>query len=143
MLKRLSLIMLASTLCAGLLAAPVSAEAMTEERKLEFLEAMCAGLERESRCAAFGKTYIGLSLDWMVFEACSFSGGRETMVTCFDRAAQMASEATGEPRYAKQLAFCHRFPEDSELDLVVRCYREGFKYSQEFIEDKYDHLNDQ
>ena len=113
-------------------------EELSKAQKQEFLQAICEGLENGPRCMSSGTLAIDLSINWVMFEACSYSGGRKTMAKCFDRATKLAGELTGDERYAETNTYCHRFKGDEIDDAIVRCYREGFKYSEIFINNKYD-----
>ena len=115
-----------------------SNEEISKPQKLEFLQAICEGLENSPRCMSSGTLAIDLSINWVMFEACSYSGGRKTMAKCFDRATKLAGEMTGDERYAENIIYCHRFKGDEIDDAIVRCYREGFKYSDIFINNKYN-----
>ena len=107
----------------------LAAESLTEDDKVRFLEAICQNVPRESRCLNSGKLVLGLSIGWIMFEGCSVSGEVEAMVTCFDKASLLAAELTGDEEFHEQYRYCHRFQGDHNEDAIVRCYREGFKYS--------------
>ncbi len=132
---------------AGLLAflaasgSPIAGEEPTRAQKTEFLSALCDGLENAERCLSSGKIVLDLSLDWVMFEACSYSGENPTMVRCFDRGTSMAASLTGDPKYRENLAYCHRFQGEGTNDATVRCYREGFKYPERFLNEKYGNRN--
>ena len=134
-------------LAAGLLAfvaasaSPIAGEEVTRTQKTKFLSTLCDGLENAERCLSSGEIVLGLSLDWVMFEACSFSGGNGTMVRCFDRGTTMAAALTGDPKYRENLAYCHRFQGVETDDATVRCYREGFKYPERFLNEKYGNRN--
>ena len=128
---RCSLIrLLAVSLLAVLLASPsLTADSLAEEDKVRFLESICQNVQRESRCINSGKLVLGLSIGWIMFEGCSVSGEVETMVACFDKASLLAAELTGDQEFHNQYRHCHRFQGHHNEDAIVRCYREGFKYS--------------
>jgi hypothetical protein len=107
----------------------VAAESLTEDDKLRFLESICQNVQRESRCLNSGKLVLGLSIGWVMFEGCSASGEVEAMAACFDKASLLAAELTGNQEFHRQYRHCHRFQGDHNEDAIVRCYREGFKYS--------------
>ncbi len=111
------------------LSSSLAVEALTEDDKVRFLESICHNLQRESRCINSGKLVLALSIGWIMFEGCSVSGEVETMVACFDKASLLAAELTGDQEFHKQYRHCHRFQGDHNEDAIVRCYREGFKYS--------------
>ena len=129
-MRRTSIRLLAVSLLALSCFSPsLAAESLTEDDKVRFLESICQNVQRESRCLNSGKLVLGLSIGWIMFEGCSVSGEVETMVACFDKASLLAAELTGDPEFKKQYRYCHRFQGDHNEDAVVRCYREGFKYS--------------
>ena len=107
----------------------LAAESLTEHDKVRFLESICQNVQRESRCLSSGRLVIGLSIGWIMFEGCSVSGEVETMAACFDKASLLAAELTGDHEFREQYRHCHRFQGDHNEDAIVRCYREGFKYS--------------
>lgn len=108
---------------------PLAAQPLNANDKLRFLESICQNVQRESRCLNSGKLVLGLSIGWIMFEGCSASGEVETIVACFDKASLLAAELTGDQGFHKQSRHCHRFQGDHTEDAIVRCYREGFKYS--------------
>ena len=63
---------------AGLLAflaasgSPIAGEEPTRAQKTVFLSALCDGLENAERCLSSGRIVLDLSLDWVMFEACSY-----------------------------------------------------------------------
>ena len=107
----------------------LAAESLSEDDKVRFLESICQNAERESRCLSSGKLVLGLSIGWIMFEGCSASGEVGAMAACFDKASLLAAELTGDQGFHKQYRYCHRFQGDHNEDAIVRCYREGFKYS--------------
>ena len=129
-MRRSLIQLLAVSLLAVLLVSPsFAAESLAEADKLRFLESICQNVQRESRCINSGKLVLGLSIGWIMFEGCSVSGEVETMVACFDKASLLAAELTGDREFHNQYRHCHRFQGDHNEDAIVRCYREGFKYS--------------
>ena len=129
-MRRLLIRLLAVSLLAVFLTSPsLAAESLTEDDKVCFLESICQNVQRESRCINSGKLVLGLSIGWIMFEGCSVSGEVEAMVACFDKASLLAAELTGDQEFHKQYRYCHRFQGDHNEDAIVRCYREGFKYS--------------
>lgn len=129
-MRRSLIQLLAVALLAALLVSPsLAAESLAEDDKVRFLEAICKNVQRESRCISSGKLVLGLSIGWIMFEGCSVSGEVETMVACFDKASLLAAELTGDQVFHDQYRHCHRFQGDHNEDAIVRCYREGFKYS--------------
>ena len=118
-----------SLLVVCLISPSLAAESLTEDDKVRFLESVCQNVQRESRCLNSGKLVLGLSIGWIMFEGCSASGEVETMVACFDKASLLAAALTGDQEFHKQYRHCHRFRGDHNQDAIVRCYREGFKYS--------------
>lgn len=129
-MRRSLIRLLAVSLLAVLLASPsLTADSLAEEDKVRFLESICQNVQRESRCINSGKLVLGLSIGWIMFEGCSVSGEVETMVACFDKASLLAAELTGDQEFHNQYRHCHRFQGDHNEDAIVRCYREGFKYS--------------
>ena len=134
-MRRTSIRLLAVSLLALSCFSPsLAAESLTEDDKMRFLESICQNVQRESRCLNSGKLVLGLSIGWIMFEGCSVSGEVETMVACFDKASLLAAELTGDPEFQKQYRYCHRFRGDHNEDAIVRCYREGFKYSVHTLE---------
>lgn len=122
--------LLACSLFVFLCFSPSSAmESLTEEDKSRFLDTICRDAPREGRCLSSGRLVLGLSLSWIMFEGCSASGEAEAMAACFDRAYLLAAELTGDQEFQSQYQHCHRFQGDHNEDAVVRCYREGFKYT--------------
>ena len=107
----------------------VAMESLTEDDKARFLESICRDAPREGRCLSSGRLVIGLSISWIMFEGCSASGEAGAMATCFDRAYLLAAELTGDQEFQSQYQHCHRFQGDHNEDAIVRCYREGFKYT--------------
>ena len=99
---------------------------------------MCNGLEKRYTWMSSGRVAIERAMNWVVLEAGSYSGGHKTMAKCFDRETKLAGEMTGDERYAETIIYCHRFKGDEIDDAIVRCYREGFKYSDIFINNKYN-----
>ena len=129
-MRRSLIQLLVVSLLAVLLASPsLAAESLAVADKLHFLESICQNVQRESRCINSGKLVLGLSIGWIMFEGCSVSGEVETMVACFDKASLLAAELTGDQEFHNQYRHCHRFQGDHNEDAIVRCYREGFKYS--------------
>ena len=129
-MRRSLIRLLAVSLLAILWVSPsLAAESLAEADKVRFLESICQNVQRESRCINSGKLVLGLSIGWIMFEGCSVSGEVETMVACFDRASLLAAELTGDQEFRKQYRHCHRFQGDHNEDAIVRCYREGFKYT--------------
>ena len=129
-MRRTSIRLLAVSLLALSCFSPsLAAESLTGDDKVRFLESICQNVQRESRCLNSGKLVLGLSIGWIMFEGCSVSGEVETMVACFDKASLLAADLTGDPEFQKQYRYCHRFQGDHNEDAIVRCYREGFKYS--------------
>ena len=118
-----------SLLAVSCISPSLAAESLTEHDKVRFLESICQNVQRESRCLSSGKLVIGLSIGWIMFEGCSVSGEVETMAACFDKASLLAAELTGDHEFREQYRHCHRFQGDHNEDAIVRCYREGFKYS--------------
>ena len=104
-------------------------ESLTDGEKARFLESICQNAPREGRCLSSGRLVLGLSISWIMFEGCSASGEADAMAACFDRAYLLAAELTGDPEFQNQYRHCHRFQGDHNEDAVVRCYREGFKYT--------------
>ena len=104
-------------------------ESLTEDDKARFLESICQDAPREGRCLSSGRLVLGLSISWITFEGCSASGEAEAMAACFDKAYLLAAELTGDQEFQSQYQHCHRFQGDHNEDAVVRCYREGFKYT--------------
>ncbi len=129
-MRRSLIRLLAVSILAIFLVSPsLAAESLAEDDKVRFLESICQNVQRESRCINSGKLVLGLSIGWIMFEGCSVSGEVETMVACFDRASLLAAELTGDQEFHKQYRHCHRFQGDHNEDAIVRCYREGFKYT--------------
>ena len=129
-MRRLLIRLLAVAVLAVFLTSPsLAAESLTEDDKVRFLESICQNVQREGRCINSGKLVLGLSIGWIMFEGCSVSGEVEAMVACFDKASLLAAELTGDQEFHKQYRHCHRFQGDHNEDAIVRCYREGFKYS--------------
>ncbi len=118
-----------SLLVVFLVSPSLAEESLAEDDKVRFLQSICQNVQRESRCINSGKLVLALSIGWIMFEGCSVSGEVETMVACFDRASLLAAELTGDQEFHKQYRHCHRFQGDHNEDAIVRCYREGFKYS--------------
>ena len=138
-MRRTSIRLLAVSLLAVFLISPsLAAESLTEDDKVRFLESICQNVPRESRCLNSGKLVLGLSIGWIMFEGCSVSGEVETMVACFDKASLLAAELTGDQEFHKQYRHCHRFQGDHNEDAIVRCYREGFKYSVHTLKKYHD-----
>lgn len=106
-----------------------AAESLSEDDKVRFLESICQNVQRESRCLNSGRLVLGLSIGWIMFEGCSVAGEVETMAACFDKAHLLAAELTGDQEFQSQYRHCHRFQGDRIEDAIVRCYREGFKYT--------------
>ena len=104
-------------------------ESLTDDGKARFLESICQDAPRESRCLSSGRLVLGLSISWVMFEGCSASGEAEAMAACFDKAYLLAAELTGDQEFQNQYRHCHRFQGDHNEDAIVRCYREGFKYT--------------
>ena len=104
-------------------------EPLTDDDKARFLESICQDAPRESRCLSSGRLVLGLSISWVMFEGCSASGEAEAMAACFDKAYLLAAELTGDQEFQNQYRHCHRFQGDHNEDAIVRCYREGFKYT--------------
>lgn len=129
MRRSLIQLLVASLLAVFLISPSLAAESLAEADKLRFLESICQNVQRESRCINSGKLVLGLSIGWIMFEGCSVSGEVETMVACFDKASLLAAELTGDQEFHNQYRHCHRFQGDHNEDAIVRCYREGFKYS--------------
>ena len=107
----------------------LAAESLSEDDKVRFLQSICQNVQRESRCLSSGRLVLGLSIGWIMFEGCSASGEVETMAACFDKASLLAADLTGDHEFRRQYRHCHRFQGDYNEDAIVRCYREGFKYS--------------
>lgn len=129
-MRRSLIQLLAVSLPAVLLFSPsLAAESLAKDDKVRFLESICQNVQRESRCINSGKLVLGLSIGWIMFEGCSVSGEVETMVACFDKASLLAADLTGDQEFHEQYRYCHRFQGDHNEDAIVRCYREGFKYS--------------
>lgn len=129
-MRRTSIWLLAIFLLAVFCISPsLAAKPLTEDDKVRFLEAICQNVQRQSRCLNSGKLVLGLSIGWIMFEGCSASGEVETMAACFDKASLLAAELTGNQEFHNQYRNCHRFQGDHNEDAIVRCYREGFKYS--------------
>ena len=129
-MRRTSIRLLAVSLLAVSCISPSpAAESLSEDDKVRFLESICQNVQRESRCLSSGRLVLGLSIGWIMFEGCSASGEVETMAACFDKASLMAADLTGDHEFRKQYRHCHRFQGDHNEDAIVRCYREGFKYS--------------
>ena len=118
-----------SLLVVFLVSPSLAEESLAEDDKVRFLQSICQNVQRESRCINSGKLVLALSIGWIMFEGCSVSGEVETMVACFDKASLLAAELTGDQEFHKQYRHCHRFQGDHNEDAIVRCYREGFKYS--------------
>ncbi|MCY4513578.1 MAG: hypothetical protein OXC69_00340 [Candidatus Tectomicrobia bacterium] len=104
-------------------------ESLTDDDKARFLETICQEAPREDRCLSSGRLVLGLSINWIVFEGCSAAGEVEAMAACFDGAYLLAAELTGDQEFQSQYRHCHRFQGDHNEDAIVRCYREGFKYT--------------
>ena len=129
-MRRASICLLAVSLLAVSCISPsLAAESLSEDDKVRFLESICHNVQRESRCLSSGRLVLGLSIGWIMFEGCSASGEVETMAACFDKASLLAADLTGDHEFRKQYRHCHRFQGDHNEDAIVRCYREGFKYS--------------
>jgi hypothetical protein len=94
-----------------------------------FVESICAGLERADRCLAAGRLVEDRSLGWVIFEACSVAGERDTAARCFDRAHLLAAQFTGDARYEENYRHCNRFQGDFVEQAKVLCYRADFKYA--------------
>ena len=107
----------------------LATESLTDDDKARFLESICQNAPRENRCLSGGRLVLGLSISWIMFEGCSASGEVEAMAACFDRAYLLAAELTGDQEFESQYQHCHRFQGDHNEDAIVRCYREGFKYT--------------
>ena len=101
------------------------------EQRRQFLETICAGTKRVERCLSAGHLVEGISLDWILFEACSASGPRDEKVRCFDKAHPIAAELTDDPRYAERRRFCNRFAGEKVDEMKMLCYRADFKYTRE------------
>ena len=112
----------------------MAAESLTDDDKARFLETICRDTPRESRCLSGGRLVLGLSISWIMFEGCSAAGEVEAMATCFDKAYLLAAEWTGDQAFRTQYRHCHRFQGDNNEDAIVRCYREGFKYTTHTLE---------
>ena len=106
-----------------------AADSLTDDDTARFLELIYQNVPRESRCLSSGKLVLSLSIGWIMFEGCSASGEVEAMAACFDKASLLAAELTGDQEFHRQYRHCHRFQGDHNDDAIVRCYREGFKYS--------------
>ena len=129
-MRRTSIRLLAVSLLAVSCISPsLAAESLSEDDKVRFLESICHNVQRESRCLSSGRLVLGLSIGWIMFEGCSASGEVETMAACFDKASLLAADLTGDHEFRRQYRHCHRFQGDHNEDAIVRCYREGFKYS--------------
>ena len=129
-MRFLSIQMVAVSLLTVLCFSPSFAtEPLTDDDKARFLESICQDAPRESRCLSSGRLVLGLSISWVMFEGCSASGEAEAMAACFDKAYLLAAELTGDHEFQNQYRHCHRFQGDHNEDAIVRCYREGFKYT--------------
>ena len=122
-------LLVVSLLATSSISPSLAAESLSEDDKVRFLESICQNVQRESRCLSSGRLVLGLSIGWIMFEGCSASGEVETMAACFDKASLLAADLTGDHEFRKQYRHCHRFQGDHNEDAIVRCYREGFKYS--------------
>ena len=142
-MRRTSIRLLSVTLLAvSCLSPSLAVQVLTEDDKLRFLENICQNAERESRCLSSGRLVLGLSIGWIMFEGCSASGEVGAMAACFDKASLLAAELTGDQEFHKQYRYCHRFQGDHNEDAVVRCYREGFKYSVFTLQKYHDESAD-
>ena len=123
----------ASLLCACfLMALSVKTGSAGELNRIEkeaFLQEICAGWTGIRRCLSGGKLALKLSINWIMFEACSWSGNHKTKVRCFDQATNIAAEKTGDDAYLNVLNYCHRFQGENNDDIIVRFFRYPFKYS--------------
>lgn len=129
-MRRTSIRLLAVSLLTFFCVAPsLAVQPLTEDDKLRFLKNICQNAQRENRCLSSGKLVLRLSIGWIMFEGCSASGEVEAMAACFDKAYLLAAELTGDQEFQSQYHHCHRFQGDHIEDAVVRCYREGFKYT--------------
>ena len=125
-----SIQLVAVSLLAALCISPSFAmESLTDDDKARFLESICQNAPREGRCLSSGGLVLGLSISWIIFEGCSASGEAEAMAACFDKAYLLAAELTEDQEFQSQYRHCHRFQGDHNEDAIVRCYREGFKYT--------------
>lgn len=105
------------------------AKDISKDEKIRFIDMICQGVARTDRCRNSGKLVLDLSIGWIMFESCSVAGELPIMVACFDKASKLAADLTGEQEFLDQHDHCHRFRGDHVEDAIVRCYREGFKYS--------------
>ena len=123
---RLAAVSLLAVLC---FSPSFAAESLLDDDKARFLEAICENAPRENRCLSSGRLVLGPSITWIIFEGCSAAGEVEAMAACFDRAHLLAADLTGDQEFQSQYRHCHRFQGDHNEDAIVRCYREGFKYT--------------
>ena len=107
-------------------------DTLPEPVKQRFLDTICSDVTKQARCFSSGKLVLGLSVGWISFEACSVAGEVDMMAQCFDRAYLLAADLTGLPVYAEAYKGCHQISggDYNINDAIVRCYREGFKYSR-------------
>jgi hypothetical protein len=119
----------------------LGAAELSADEKQRFVETLCGWAEKTERCLGAGRLVADRSLNWIMFEACSASGERNVVVSCFDRASELATELTGDPRYVENQRRCNRFDGEHVDEAKLLCYRSAFKY-RNFYHDRYSHLWD-